>query len=260
MTQNLLSFAENPQKQVKRPMQRLLRPKEADTIRDEIKNIEALDDAPAYIRSQIQDKPAKAAQKRRLQKTLEENVPSPFEGEELDRALQVEEDLRADILTGMCTQAEMRRRPPGAVSKHIAWEVRNKDKILKWKNIRLRLQASNHDFGHGRTGAQVASLEPYRPAGGSQELSMDGAQIPGKEFHLRGGESVVFSDEALAHIKLAYPDVYPKLAMLSPDQREVIKAQVEMDMAPQAADTADIMVASPGVSAYEKDEKQPEEQ
>lgn len=228
-----LSIAENPRQKADKPRpQRLLRPKEAEGIRSEIAGIKALDDAPAFIRSQIQDRPAKAAQKRRLEKTLAENVPTPFTEKEIDTALRVEGELRESLIEGMCTQAEMRRRPPGAVSKHIAWEVSKKEAVLAWKNLRLRLQASDHDFGHGRQGAQVASLEPYRPFGGAQELAMDGAQIPGKSVHLRGVDSVVFSNDQLQHIKLAYPEVHKTLALLSPDQREILKAQVELDIGP----------------------------
>jgi len=234
-----------PQKAAHQP---LLRPTQVEDLSDEIRAVDSQLSAPEYISSQI-DKPAKAKQGMRLRKTLDEYTPQPFVGEELDLAVKVEETLRDQITTGMCTQEEMRRCPAGAPDKHASWEKRNKDDILSWKNIRLRLQASGVEFGGmGARSNNVANLELYRPSGGTQELPMHNQLVANKDFHnlhAVTGETTVFSDAELALIKAEFPDIYGQLSLLDNDQRAVIKAQVaalaaaDVETPPEVTATAD---------------------
>jgi hypothetical protein len=69
----------------------------------------------------------------------------------------------------------MRRKPPGAVGKHMAFEKAFKAKILRWKNIRRILNKGNDD-------PDISNLELYR--GTKSTLNMDNAEIPGKEFFI----------------------------------------------------------------------------
>jgi len=87
---------------------------------------------------------------RRLDTSLNAQTPKAFVGAEVDAAVQMERELRERILQGMPSQEEMRKSPPGAVDKHIEWEKRNKTDLLKWKNLKLRLNAGNPD-GSWRT-------------------------------------------------------------------------------------------------------------
>jgi hypothetical protein len=255
-----LSIAQNPEpERVQRP-KRLLRPQETADLEQEASNIKNfIEHAPAHVRSQISDMKAKENQIRRIDAVLAENAPTPFDDTEIDNAVKVEDELRGSIVgDGMCTQTEMRRNPPGAAMKHLNWETRNKKNIMAWKNLRLRLQASGVDFGHGRLGRGVTNLEVYRPVGGAQEMNMDNAQIPGKDFHLGGLNSIVFSDAHLDHIKVAYPEVYSSLALLTANQREVLKAQIEHDMEPVVSEEPEAPNAFQDLSSDEKDNLQEE--
>ena len=122
-------------------------------------------------------------QLRALNAQLVSQSPKAYKSDEVDKAVAREKVLREQFTEGMLTQAEMRKTPTGAVDKHIAWERRNKEAILEWKNIRLRLQESGGI--DGMTDARdVANIERYRPVGGSGELPMHNPLIAGKDIHL----------------------------------------------------------------------------
>ena len=215
-----------PQK--KRAIPSLLRPHQAKEIVGDIKSIGNRLGSEA-ARKQI-DVSAQKKQKRTLEQSLEDQTPKAFKAEQMDDAIQLEKDLRGDIVDGgMCTQEEMRKNPHGAVDKHLGWQDRTAIKQQLWKNLRLRLGASDHEFDNGMNGASrnLANLEMYRPKGGAKELNMDNTQIEGKKFY-GGAKSVVFTDHEMLIIKAELPEIYQKMALLEPDQRQMIKQQIAL--------------------------------
>lgn len=169
------------------------------------------------VTKEIQDKGEVAKQLRRLDTTLRTQTPVAFTGPELDAARRLEVELREQILQGMPSHEEMRKNPPGAVEKHIAWERRNKEKLLQWKNIQLRLNAGNDD-------GSVANFEKYRPR--TSTLNMDSAQISGTSVFLPppgAAMPVTFSQEMLDLLGSLDKELLGKLALLSNEQRSEVK-------------------------------------
>lgn len=130
------------------------------------------------VNPNIRDPGVVQSQLRRVTKELAGKTPVPAQGKELDYLTKREAELREAFVEGMPTQEEMRRAPPGAVGKHMAWEKRNKPKIREWQNIKLRLAAGTESFRD----PDLTSVELHRPHGLSQSMNMDGAQIQGKSF------------------------------------------------------------------------------
>ncbi len=158
--------------------------------------------SPSYVRSQIQDRDMLNRNLRSIQRQLERDTPPPYTQGELDHAVKREQELREKLVGEMCTQEEMRRNPPGAVDKHRRFEHLHKKDVMEWKNIRRRLHAS----GDASTfdSRDVSNLEAYRPSGGPGQLSMDNAQIPGKQFYFPKGPIDVkhgLSDEEFERVQ-----------------------------------------------------------
>lgn len=175
----------------------LLRPNQVAALANEKQALEGMLTAPDYVRNQIQDKGSMLKQVRSIDRMLHEDAPTPLIESERDAAVREERELREQLTHGMPTQAEMRRAPPGAIDKHRKWEGQNKGKILRWKNLRLRMHAAGM-LDEIPTATDVANLERYRPAGGSHELNMDNALVAGKSIYLPNGPIVarnVMSDE-----------------------------------------------------------------
>lgn len=186
----------------------LLRPSQVEDAKSEIKAAEAKLQSP-----HIEDKGEVLKQLRRLKHSFETQVPRPpVDGEEEGRMVERSKHLLAEILVGMPSQEEMRKSPPGAVDKHMAWEKRNKLKILEWKNLQIRLS-------HGEE-KEAANLERHRPIGSS--LNMDNAYIPGKMFFMPpagAGLSVAFSGEQIAYLK----SIGLEVGLMDNEQRGQVK-------------------------------------
>lgn len=146
-----------------RPEQRSEMLAERDVLRTKLSN------------PHIEDKGAVAKQLRNLETQLETQTPKPYKPTEIDAAVRRERELREQLLAGMPSQEEMRKNPPGAVGKHMEWERRNKQRLLEWKEIRLRLNHDNAD-------PDVANFERFRPT--TSTLNMDNAQIPGTQYFM----------------------------------------------------------------------------
>ena len=193
----------------------LLRPAQLSDARNELKSLEARLQSP-----HIEDKGEVAKQLRRVSKTVGDQTPiPPSSHEEEGRMVSRSRALLSDILQGMPSQEEMRKAPPGAVDKHMKWEKRNKQKILEWKNLQLRLT-------HGEDG-EAANLEKHRPVGSS--LNMDNAYIPGKQFFMpeTTGQSVVFSEAQIAFLRGINPNLADMIGTMSNDQRIEVKQAIE---------------------------------
>lgn len=188
----------------------LLRPAQLEEARSELKALEAKVSDP-----HIQDKAEAIRQLRRVSKTVAEQTPRPpVDGEEEGRMVARSKQLLGEILEGMPSQEEMRKAPPGAVDKHLAWERRNKLKILEYKNLQLRLKPGE---------AEAANLERHRPTGST--LNMDNAVIPGKSFFMPevSGPVVTFNDAEIRILRTHAPEIALKLALLNNEQRSEVK-------------------------------------
>ena len=200
-----------------RKVPNLLRSNQVANLQDDKAYLQKLIDHP-----QSRDRSGAVRQLQRLEKQMETQVPRPFEGRTLDAAVSRANDLIADITTDMPTRDEMMKNPTGSVGKHLAWERRNKDKILEWKYLRLRINAGTDD-------PDVANIEQYRPQSRTGELNMESATIGGhNRFHmpLQPGTPVVFSVEEMTKLREVAPDLAAKFIVLDAEQRQEVKDAV----------------------------------
>jgi hypothetical protein len=164
------------------------------------------------------DRGAVIKQLRRLEATMEPQIPKAFKPEQVDAAVRLERALRERWTEGMPSQAEMRKNPPGAVEKHMAWEKRNKPLVAEWKNLQLRLNVGNDD-------RSVTNIERYRPV--DSTLNMDGAQVVGTTWHLPppgAAPGVAFTDAQLQVLELIAPDIRKRLALMDNETRKAVKS------------------------------------
>lgn len=152
----------------------LLRPPQIKILEDERKLLNDQLNGPwkhliqnqGQVRRRLQD----------VERQLAEGKPQPVTGAERDRLANRERELREKFTQGMLSQEEMRKNPPGAVDHHRRWESTNKNDILEWKEIRLRLHADNSD--PQTWNRDEANIELFRPEGARGRVRLD-AQIPG---------------------------------------------------------------------------------
>ena len=207
----------------------LLRPEQVQSAKDEIKNLEA-----KLVNKHIEDKGEVQRQLRRARKDFESQLPRPPENPvEEDRMVMRSKELISQITAGMPSMEEMRKNPPGSVDKHRAWEKRNKPRIMEWKHIMLRLTAGSGD-------RDAANLEKHRPR--TSTLSMDNAQIPGKQIYLPDspdGLGVTFTDEQLSVLRQLSPELADQIGSMSNSQRAQVKQAVDgIGLEPSAASIA----------------------
>jgi|TARA_Y100000310_G_scaffold153951_1_gene153523 hypothetical protein len=159
-----------------------------------------------------------------VEESLKNFTPRTYApGDDLDAAVVEERNLRNEIVGEMPTKDEMMRNPAGSVDRHMRWEKKHKNSIMRWKHLRLRLHASDVDFGLDR---DVANLEVYRPEGGSGELPMHGTTVSrSKDYHFGSGTGteVVFRDDEIAAIADIAPEVVDRLAIMSNFERQQIR-------------------------------------
>lgn len=200
----------------------LLRPAQVEDMRDEVKMAEAKLSNPAIL-----DKGEARKQLIRTRASLEAQTPKPpVSGEEEGRMVERSKQLLDQIVTGMCSQEEMRKAPPGAVDKHMGWEKRNKPAIMEWKNLQLRLRPGERE---------AANLERHRPT--TSSLNMDNAYIQGKAIYIPAnvGSTVTFSDEEMAQLKALKPGLAETVALMSNDQRQVVKDMLVLMLGPSVS-------------------------
>lgn len=198
------------------PTKSLLRPDQVTRAKAEIESLEK-----KLNNKHIEDKGEVRRQLQRAKRDFDSQVPQPpQDAAEEDRMVKRAKQLVTEFTVGMPSQEEMRKAPPGAVDKHMAWEKRNKKRISEYKHIMLRLTAGSEDHS-------AANIEKHRPVASS--LNMDNAHIPGKQFFMpeTAGPSVVFSEEQLAVIESVSPDIRKQLASLDNATRSQVKRVVE---------------------------------
>jgi hypothetical protein len=148
-----------------------LRPVQVDEMKRDKENLEGQLRNP-----HIQDKASVARQLSGVNRQLETQTPQPFPEEVGDKAAARINELRERIREDMPTQAEMRKAPPGAVNKELAFQQKHKQNIQEYKALMLRQNAGTDDN-------EVASIERFRPEGGSGEMNMDNALIAGTNYN-----------------------------------------------------------------------------
>ncbi|MES0339862.1 MAG: hypothetical protein ABUK15_07385 [Anaerolineales bacterium] len=199
----------------------VLHPRQVAEITEQKAQLHGILNAPPHIRNQLQDNGAAVRKQVQDADALLRQAPEPFSAGEIDGAVNAERQLRESWLEGMPTHEEMRKNPPGAVDKNIAWNNKKKSDVLKWKNISRRLHAS--EIG-GNAGNDVSNVEMYRPTEGS--MSMDGAQITGKQYRLppEGADlPTVFTDEDKETLEGIDPETASQLAIMDNDKRAKVK-------------------------------------
>jgi hypothetical protein len=134
-----------------------LKPSQTAALREDLAAAEEALTSP-NMAPYIQDKAALRLQAKQLKQTLEEQAPKPYEtAVEQDAAAKRERELRGEILQGIPSQEEMRRKRSDSVHKHMTWEKANKTKILEWREIVKRLEPESDD-------PNLTSIEKYRPS------------------------------------------------------------------------------------------------
>jgi len=220
-----------------RAVPNLLRPQQVKDHKDDIAKLNH-----QLTQPHLQNPGLVQHQIRGLQKTLDEFAPVEFKDAEMDTAVKREAELREAIVSdGMPTQAEMRRNPHGAVNKHLQFEKRNKPKINEWRYLRRRLFAGSDD-------PDVSNFEQFRPAGGAQELAMDGAQIPGKDIHIPAVNPTVgaiMSVEEGNRLKELDPELRRAMATLDGEARAKVLGLVRQIIAEEAAADEIVQNVSP---------------
>lgn len=203
----------------------LLRPAQAQEWREQANSLRQLLSAPPHIANRIEDRGQLTKNLRALERDLKEQEPRPYGVDELDAATRRADQLKTEMVeNGMPTSPEMRRNPPGAVDKHRGWEKRNKAKLSEWKNIQLRLHQTGETELPDAT--DVANFERFRPTGGAQQLNMHNEQIEGRIQHgptPGAGPSVIIGDAQAEFLQTVAPDISAKLALMSNDQRAMVK-------------------------------------
>lgn len=88
------------------------------------------------------DKTMIKSQIRRLDLALEESRPGRLTGQQKDALAKRETELEGILKRGIPTFEEMRHpaKNPGAVRKHMSWDLRNKSNIREYRNIQRLLR------------------------------------------------------------------------------------------------------------------------
>lgn len=201
-----------------------LHPKQVADLNGIKAQIHAQMNAAPHIRAPL-DMGDMADQLRETDEVLQQ-AAQPFSSEEIDDAVKVEQALRTRWMEGMPTQAEMRKNPPGAVDKHRKWEAAQKDNVLRWKGHCRRLHASGIADGRLDDAGDISNVEMFRPVGGSGEMNMDNAQIPGTAYHLPpsgAAPGVIFTEDEKTALEAIDPELRDMLVTADNAMRHKIK-------------------------------------
>src|SRR5258706_4691380 len=221
------ALATNPKQLV--PTDRdLLRPDQIDEMEQEKASLVAKMHNPVIEKGPVRE------QLRRLEHQLETQRPKLFEGQNMDRAVAREGELREQIRQGMLSQEEMRKSPPGAGDRHREWETANVRRITEWQNLQRCMNAGNDK-------REVASIETFRPT--TSTMNMHNAQIEGKMFFLPpyGAEQpVTFNDDQIAVIRALNPALAEQLGTMSNEARKKVKEALAATSPQQTPDAVPV--------------------
>jgi hypothetical protein len=216
----------------------LLRPNQIADAREELSRLNEMLNAPPHIRSRISDPGELRKRTRNLTAELEKYSPRPYSASEKDAALREFVEVSAQIQDGMPSSEEMRRNPPGAVGKQIAWQARTKKAVQRFKHIALRLMAGGDVPDSLRNTGDVANIERLRPLKTVNQLAMDGAQIAKKsDIHIGDDPAgtVLFSEAEMALLGEIAPAVVGALGVMDNATRAGIKDMLARAMPADAS-------------------------
>lgn len=205
----------------------LLRPHQVVEAREELETLTATLNAPPHIRSRISDIGQMRQRRDNLGRELERSTPRAFSDDERDTAIAEFRALEKKIPEGMPSSEEMRRNPPGAVGKQLAWDQAQRKNVMRYKNLALRLHAGGDLPPDMKYVGDIANIERLRPLRTADQLSMDGAQIAKTtDIHIGADPvgTVVFSDQETTLLNELHPETAGTLAVLGNDDRAAIKA------------------------------------
>ena len=121
-------------------------------------------------------------QVRNIDHQIGKNSPPPPRSDELDALVRLEREDREKLKEGLPSAEEMRKRPPGAVGKHMRWDKRAKElvepgvtRMDRWRNTKMRLNVGNDD-------PDLVNFEQFRPR--TNSLNLDNAFIPGTNYNI----------------------------------------------------------------------------
>lgn len=204
----------------------LLRPHQVIDAKEELQSLSATLNGPSHIRSRISDLGLMRQRRDNLAKELEKFTPKPFTTETRDTAISEFHALEDKIREGMPSSEEMRRNPPGAVGKQLSWDKAQRNNVLRYKNLALRLHAGGDLPADMRYEGDIANIERLRPLTTIKDVSMDYAQIPKtRDIHIGSdpvGTVMFTADEEAALMDLA-PALAGSLAVLDNEARAQIK-------------------------------------
>jgi len=206
----------------------LMKPAQVQEAKEELAHIDATLNAPPHIRSRISDPRGMQKRRQALKAQLERHAPRPYRQDELDAAIKEYNALADFIAKDMPSSAVMRRNPAGAVGQHLSWEKRTETAVQRWKYIGLRLLATGAVPDHLKHSTDVSNVERLRQLDGPTD-EMDGAQIPKiRDYHFGAdvANSVIFSDEEIQIANVLGPDIAGQLALMTNDQREIVKRTI----------------------------------
>lgn len=106
-----------------------------------------------------------------LRRDLKTQSPAPLTASQRDKANKLNRLCREHFTQGMPTDEQMRRKPPGAVDHHRAWDEASKSSVLYWKATQILLHPESKDV-------DLCNIERFRPSPHTRNLDVDG-QIPG---------------------------------------------------------------------------------
>lgn len=147
---------------------------------------------------------------------LDNQSAKQLSGQDLDSAKSRIDTLVADITKGMPSDEEMRKCPPGAVGRHMAWEKRTKESVSEYKRLMIATNMGSDD-------PELASIERLRPT--KSTLNMHNAVVSTADHH--GIESAaparVINSEQLALIKERAPvEISSKLCVMDAEGRSMV--------------------------------------
>jgi len=145
-----------------------LRPDQIDSYERDLENLEG-----AKHSKDIRHRGVLMQQLKKVQHDFVTQHPARHQltGQEKDELNTYANELQRQFTENMPSQEQLRKNGVGAVDHLMRWEKANKEKVLRWKNIKRALEPDNDDTDY-------TNIEKFRPQGQMDRLRTD-AQIQG---------------------------------------------------------------------------------
>lgn len=200
------------------------RPDQIEETEQEANHLAGMLNAPPHIATQISDRQGLARNLQNLKKALQRHSPTPYVGDQMDkareRAAKLEEKMKAD----MPTHEEMRVGGTGMADKELKWLKKNKDNANEWKNLQTRMHVTECQGGRIERVKDLGNVDRFRPWG---KADVTDAQIKTTAYHFAPGpvtQSVIFNDEEIATVQKLQPDLAGMLGQMTNEQRALLKS------------------------------------